>query len=103
MKLLGSKVITGFSAGSGCLICPWFFFLVSALAETNRPPFDLQPRRSWLQVSSKYASTPYLLFMIGELSAVLLMTALMTFIFGGWLSPVSFMPDGVFGCCQKCY
>ena len=60
-----------------------FFFLVSALAETNRPPFDLPEAEAELVAGYQveYTSTPYLLFMIGELSAVLLMTALMTILF----------------------
>ena len=81
-----------------------FFFLVSALAETNRPPFDLPEAEAELVAGYQveYTSTPYLLFMIGELSAVLLMTALMTILFfGGWLSPVSFMPDGIFWMLSK--
>ncbi len=76
-----------------------FFFLVSALAETNRPPFDLPEAEAELVAGYQveYTSTPYLLFMIGELSAVLLMTALMTILFfGGRLSPFPFIPDGFF-------
>ncbi len=81
-----------------------FFFLVSALAETNRPPFDLPEAEAELVAGYQveYTSTPYLLFMIGELSAVLLMTALITILFfGGWLSPVSFLPDGFFWMLSK--
>ena len=76
-----------------------FFFIVSALAETNRPPFDLPEAEAELVAGYQveYTSTPYLLFMIGELSAVLLMTALITILFfGGWLSPVPFLSDGFF-------
>jgi len=44
----------------------------------------------------EYSSTPFLLFMIGELMAVVLMCALMSILFfGGWLSPVEFLPDGI--------
>ena len=81
-----------------------FFFLVSALAETNRPPFDLPEAEAELVAGYQveYTSTPYLLFMIGELSAVLLMTALITILFfGGWLSPVPFLPDGFFWMLSK--
>ena len=62
---------------------PMVFFLVSALAETNRPPFDLPEAEAELVAGYQveYTSTPYLLFMIGELSAVLLMTALITILF----------------------
>jgi NADH-quinone oxidoreductase subunit H len=74
-------------------------FFVSALAETNRPPFDLPEAESELVAGYQveYSSTPFLLFMIGEYAAIVLLTALMTLIFfGGWLSPVPFLPDGAF-------
>jgi len=73
-----------------------FLFLISALAETNRPPFDLPEAESELVAGYQveYSSTPFLLFMIGELVAVVLMCALISLMFfGGWLSPVSFLPD----------
>ena len=66
-------------------------FFISALAETNRPPFDLPEAESELVAGFmvEYSSTPFLLFMIGELAAVLLMCALMTILFlGGWLPPL---------------
>ncbi len=75
-----------------------FLFLISALAETNRPPFDLPEAESELVAGYQveYSSTPFLLFMIGELVAVVLMCALVSLLFlGGWLSPVGFLPDGV--------
>jgi len=75
----------------------WLFF-VSALAETNRPPFDLPEAESELVAGYQveYSSTPFLLYMIGELMALVFMTAMMTILFfGGWLSPVSFLPDGI--------
>ena len=73
-------------------------FFVSALAETNRPPFDLPEAESELVAGYQveYSSTPFLLFMIGEYAAMVFMCALITVIFfGGWLSPVPFLPDGV--------
>ncbi|MCR8826469.1 NADH-quinone oxidoreductase subunit NuoH [Pseudosulfitobacter koreensis] len=76
-----------------------FLFLISALAETNRPPFDLPEAESELVAGYQveYSSTPFLLFMIGELVAVVLMCALISLMFfGGWLSPVPFLPDGIF-------
>ena len=76
-----------------------FLFFISALAETNRPPFDLPEAESELVAGYQveYSSTPFLLFMIGELMAVVLMCALVSLLFlGGWLSPVGFLPDGVF-------
>lgn len=73
-------------------------FLVSALAETNRPPFDLPEAESELVAGyqTEYSSTPFLLFMIGELVAVVLMCALVALLFlGGWLSPIPGLPDGI--------
>ena len=74
-----------------------FLFFVSALAETNRPPFDLPEAESELVAGYQveYSSTPFLLFMAGEYIAIFLMCALTTLLFfGGWLSPVPFLPDG---------
>lgn len=74
-------------------------FFISALAETNRPPFDLPEAEQELVAGFQveYSSTPYLLFMIGEYMNIVLMCAMMAILFfGGWLSPVPFLPDGVF-------
>ena len=81
-----------------------FLFFISALAETNRPPFDLPEAESELVAGYQveYSSTPFLLFMIGELMAVVLMCALVSLLFlGGWLSPFPFLPDGVFWLVSK--
>jgi NADH-quinone oxidoreductase subunit H len=70
-------------------------FFVSALAETNRPPFDLPEAESELVAGFmvEYSSTPYLLFMLGEYVSIVLMCALMTILFlGGWLPPVNAAP-----------
>ncbi|WP_312530866.1 NADH-quinone oxidoreductase subunit NuoH [Paracoccus sp. (in: a-proteobacteria)] len=72
-------------------------FFISALAETNRPPFDLAEAESELVAGfmTEYSSTPYLLFMAGEYIAMYLMCALLSVLFfGGWLSPVPFIADG---------
>ena len=74
-------------------------FFISALAETNRPPFDLPEAEAELVAGFQveYSSTPFLLFMIGELMTVVLMCALISILFfGGWLSPIPIIPDGVF-------
>lgn len=74
-----------------------FLFFVSALAETNRPPFDLPEAESELVAGYQveYSSTPFLLFMAGEYIAIFLMCALTSLLFfGGWLSPVPWLPDG---------
>lgn len=68
-------------------------FFVSALAETNRPPFDLPEAESELVAGYQveYSSTPFLLFYLGEQVAIVLMCAMTTILFlGGWHSP---LPD----------
>jgi NADH-quinone oxidoreductase subunit H len=70
-------------------------FFVSALAETNRPPFDLPEAESELVAGYmvEYSSTPYLLFMLGEYVAITTMCALTTILFlGGWLPPLNVTP-----------
>ena len=70
-------------------------FYVSALAETNRPPFDLVEAESELVAGFmvEYGSTPYLLFMLGEYVAICTMCAMATILFlGGWLPPVAVAP-----------
>jgi len=77
-------------------LLPMFIvFFVSALAETNRPPFDLPEAESELVAgfAVEYSSTPYLLFMLGEYVAITTMCALTTIMFlGGWLPPVDVWP-----------
>lgn len=73
-------------------------FFVSALAETNRPPFDLPEAESELVAGYQveYSSTPYLLFMLGEYMNIVLMCAMMTILFlGGWHGPVPLGEDFV--------
>jgi NADH-quinone oxidoreductase subunit H len=70
-------------------------FFISALAETNRPPFDLVEAESELVAGFmvEYGSTPYMLFMLGEYVAIVTMCALLTVLFfGGWLPPVNIAP-----------
>ncbi|CFX42201.1 NADH:ubiquinone oxidoreductase, membrane subunit H [Candidatus Filomicrobium marinum] len=70
-------------------------FFISALAETNRPPFDLPEAESELVAGFmvEYSSTPYLLFMLGEYVAITTMCALTTILFlGGWLPPIDVAP-----------
>src|SRR5581483_6015858 len=70
-------------------------FFVSALAETNRPPFDLVEAESELVAGFmvEYSATPYMLFMLGEYVAITTMCALGTILFlGGWLPPVPYPP-----------
>jgi NADH-quinone oxidoreductase subunit H len=65
-------------------------FFVSALAETNRPPFDLPEAESELVAGYQveYSSSPFLLFMMGELANIVLMCAMISVLFfGGWQAP----------------
>jgi NADH-quinone oxidoreductase subunit H len=70
-------------------------FFISALAETNRPPFDLVEAESELVAGFmvEYGSTPYMMFMLGEYVAIGTMCAMASIMFlGGWLSPIPFAP-----------
>src|SRR5579871_3801842 len=70
-------------------------FFVSALAETNRPPFDLVEAEAELVAGFfvEYSSTPFLLFFLGEYVSVVLMCAMCTILFfGGWLPPLNIWP-----------
>jgi NADH-quinone oxidoreductase subunit H len=77
-------------------LLPMFvIFMISALAETNRPPFDLLEAESELVAGFmvEYSSTPYMLFMLGEYVAITVMCALATVLFlGGWLPPFPVAP-----------
>ncbi|MEZ5806401.1 MAG: NADH-quinone oxidoreductase subunit NuoH [Zhengella sp.] len=73
----------------------FIIFFISALAETNRPPFDLVEAESELVAGHmvEYSSGPYMLYMLGEYVAICLMSALATILFlGGWLPPVDIAP-----------
>jgi NADH-quinone oxidoreductase subunit H len=70
-------------------------FLVSGLAETNRPPFDLVEAESELVAgyAVEYSATPFLLFFLGEYIAILTICAMATILFlGGWLPPFPVAP-----------
>ncbi|WP_029073445.1 NADH-quinone oxidoreductase subunit NuoH [Kaistia adipata] len=77
-------------------LLPMFvIFFISALAETNRPPFDLAEAESELVAGfmTEYGSTPYMMFMLGEYASICLMCAMTTILFlGGWLPPVDIAP-----------
>ncbi|MGJ8564643.1 MAG: NADH-quinone oxidoreductase subunit NuoH [Alphaproteobacteria bacterium] len=85
-----------FSKPVSLLLFPVMFymgilFFISALAETNRPPFDLVEAESELVAGFmvEYSSTPYLLFMFGEYLNMTLMCAMFTILFlGGWHAPI---------------
>jgi NADH-quinone oxidoreductase subunit H len=77
-------------------LLPMFvIFFISALAETNRPPFDLVEAESELVAGFmvEYGSTPYMMFMLAEYVAICTMCAMGTILFlGGWLPPFDFPP-----------
>src|SRR6185312_5271469 len=73
----------------------FIIFFISALAETNRTPFDLAEAESELVAGFmvEYGSSPYMLFMLGEYLNIVLMCAMMSILFfGGWLPPLSIAP-----------
>ena len=70
-------------------------FFISALAETNRPPFDLPEAEAELVAGyqTEYSGMMYAMFWLGEYANILLMCALGSILFlGGWLSPLDFYP-----------
>jgi len=77
-------------------LLPMFvLFFISALAETNRPPFDLPEAESELVAgyAVEYSSTPFLLFFLAEYVNIVLMCAMMSILFfGGWLPPIDVWP-----------
>ena len=103
VKAQETGLATGLGLG-GLAFLDWFWlplfpmfviFFISALAETNRPPFDLPEAESELVAGFmvEYGSTPYMLFMLGEYVAIMLMCSMTTILFlGGWLPPFDFPP-----------
>ena len=76
----------------------FIIFFVSALAETNRAPFDLPEAESELVAGYQveYSSTPFLLFYLAEQVAIVLMCAMMTVLFfGGWHLPFLALPEAM--------
>jgi len=70
-------------------------FFISALAETNRPPFDLPEAESELVAGyqTEYSGMMYAMFWLGEYANILLLCALGSILFlGGWLSPIDIYP-----------
>ncbi len=86
----------GFLGWYGVRLFPMFvIFFISALAETNRPPFDLAEAESELVAgyAVEYSASLYLLQFLTELVAILTMSAMMAVLFlGGWLSPFPWIP-----------
>jgi NADH-quinone oxidoreductase subunit H len=70
-------------------------FFISALAETNRPPFDLPEAEAELVAGyqTEYSGMMYAMFWLGEYANILLMCAMGSILFlGGWLSPIDLFP-----------
>ena len=70
-------------------------FFISALAETNRPPFDLPEAEAELVAGyqTEYSGMMYAMFWLGEYANILLMCAMGSILFlGGWLSPIDIYP-----------
>ncbi|MDB4846620.1 NADH-quinone oxidoreductase subunit NuoH [Pelagibacteraceae bacterium] len=70
-------------------------FFISALAETNRPPFDLPEAEAELVAGyqTEYSGMMYAMFWLGEYANILLMCAMGSILFlGGWLSPIDILP-----------
>ena len=70
-------------------------FFISALAETNRPPFDLPEAEAELVAGyqTEYSGMMYAMFWLGEYANILLMCAMGSILFlGGWLSPINLFP-----------
>ena len=73
----------------------FIIFFISALAETNRPPFDLPEAEAELVAGyqTEYSGMMYAMFWLGEYANILLMCAMGSILFlGGWLSPISIYP-----------
>tara|TARA_Y100000590_G_scaffold272206_1_gene305632 strand:+ start:6889 stop:7893 length:1005 start_codon:yes stop_codon:yes gene_type:complete len=73
----------------------FIIFFISALAETNRPPFDLPEAEAELVAGyqTEYSGMMYAMFWLGEYANILLMCAMGSILFlGGWLTPLNFFP-----------
>ena len=73
-------------------------FFISALAETNRPPFDLPEAEAELVAGyqTEYSGMMYAMFWLGEYANILLMCSLGSILFlGGWLSPIDMFPFNI--------
>lgn len=72
-------------------------YLISGVAETNRAPFDVVEGESEIVAGHmvEYSGMAFALFFLGEYANMILVSALTSILFlGGWLSPVSFIPNG---------
>jgi NADH-quinone oxidoreductase subunit H len=90
----------GFLSWNWLPLLPMFVvYFVSGVAETNRSPFDVVEGESEIVAGHmiEYSGMTFALFFLAEYGNMILVAALTTIMFlGGWLSPVGFLPDGVF-------
>ena len=98
MKAAPGRIISAISAPLSPWLPMFVIFFISALAETNRPPFDLPEAEAELVAGyqTEYSGMMYALFWLGEYANILLMCALGSILFlGGWLSPLDFYPFNI--------
>jgi NADH-quinone oxidoreductase subunit H len=90
----------GFLSWNWLPLLPMFLvYLISGVAETNRAPFDVAEGESEIVAGFfvEYSGMAFAVFFLAEYANMILVSALTSILFlGGWLSPVGFLPDGIF-------
>lgn len=98
----------GYFAGQGWKFLSWnwlpllpmtFVYFVAGMAETNRSPFDVAEGESEIVAGFhvEYSGMGFSVFFLAEYANMILVSTLTALLFfGGWLSPVGFLPDGIF-------
>ncbi len=79
-------------------------YLISGVAETNRAPFDVAEGESEIVAGFhvEYSGMAFAVFFLAEYANMILVSTLTSIMFlGGWLSPVGFLPDGIFWLCGE--